>query len=149
MASFAHADISVIGWSCIGCGHLPYEYHPVNGLPLNGHNTSTAPHAESISFRTTRSHRETQDADSEDEHTRPQAMRQKPCSEEETRMYCDVDERQAQGARPPPTPTQQALEARGPSKRSLNMHKCDRCRLDKKKVRGSCMIPRLSGQSNC
>ena len=55
--------------------------------------------------------------------------------DEELEMGQDVEESQAQELPLQPTEEQQPVETERPSKRSLDMNKCERCRQDKKKVR--------------
>ena len=67
----------------------------------------------------------------------PRLNPQEIVSNEHEDMGGNTEGLQAQDVRlqPQPTKRHKELETEGPSKRSLNMNKCERCRLDKKKVR--------------
>jgi len=53
--------------------------------------------------------------------------------------FSDYEESRAQELQPQPIQRQKEAETRETSRRSLNMNKCERCRLDKKKVRFLCI----------
>jgi hypothetical protein len=103
--------------SCTGCGHVLCLNCPTKTLSLGtfGPNTHRNVH---------------------EKHNELHLQSQLLCSRspQERGMGQNIEERQAQVLQPQSTNGQKEVETGESSKGSLNMSKCDRCRVDKKKV---------------
>jgi hypothetical protein len=131
--------------SCIGCGHkfcwtcpsqnsLPGTFHP---NPFE--NLQEEPLTPSPSLHPGPVQRQTQALTAESRDDCPRVDVSAVDKDQEHEMNQDVESR-AQELQPLPTTEDQQVEARHSNKRSLNMNKCERCRLDKKKVCYLCLL---------
>jgi hypothetical protein len=131
--------------SCIGCGHkFCWNCRNQNSLPGTFHpnpfeNLQEEPLTPSLSLHPGPVQRQTQALTDESRDDYPGLDVSAVDKGQEHEMDQDV-ESQAQELQPLPTTEDQQVEARQSNKRSLNMNKCERCRLDKKKVCHLCLL---------